>query len=76
MPRETNRTSRLVGLSDAETVENVTHVLSMLADFIGDRPDESALTPEIRAGMALVLDMAVDALGTIESMRRHGLAAR
>ncbi len=76
MPRETNRTSRLIGLSDAETVENVTHVLSMLADFIGDRPDESALTPEIRAGVALMLDMAVDALGTVDSPRRVGLVTR
>lgn len=70
MPRESSPKSRLIGLSDAETVENVSHVLSMLADFIGDRPDQTVLTPEVRAGLSLMLDMAVDALGSVQANRR------
>jgi hypothetical protein len=73
MPQGAKQNSRLVGISDAETVENVSHVLSMIADFIGDHPDESALTPEVRAGVALMLDMAVDALGTVGSLPRGGV---
>lgn len=68
--RSVQATSRLVGLSRGETVENVTALLRMLADFVGDRPDETPFTAESRAGVAMMLDMAIDALRTLDSEAR------